>query len=163
MNSEKLIKELIFKAIRSSGPGGQHANKVSSKIVLYFNISISENLSEEDKELLIVNLKSKLTKENILILNCDETRSQHKNKEIIIKRFLEIIQKGLVIQKPRKATKPSKASIKKRLEKKRKLAFKKKIGKNQIWNEENISLITCYFFFFLMSKGYYENNSNRGF
>jgi len=125
MDSEKLIKELSFKAIRSSGPGGQHANKVSSKIVLFFDLSKSEILSDEEKELLIVNLKSKLTKENILILNCDETRSQHKNKEIVIERFLEIIKRGLIVQKPRKATKPSKASIKKRLEKKRKLAFKK--------------------------------------
>jgi ribosome-associated protein len=60
-------------------------------------------------------LKSKLTSEGILILNCDEDRSQLKNKEIVIKRFLEIIQKSLIIPKERKATKVPKSVIEKRL------------------------------------------------
>ncbi len=125
MEAEKLIKELIFKATRSSGAGGQHVNKVSSKIVLFFDVLNSKTLSEEEKELLLKNLSRKLTKENVLILNCDESRSQHKNKEIVIKRFLSIIVKGLTIPKTRKKTKPSKSSIKKRLEKKSKHALKK--------------------------------------
>lgn len=125
MITEKLIKEISFKAIRSSGPGGQHANKVSSKIVLFFDVFKSEILSDEEKKLLIVNLKSKLTKENILILNCDESRSQHKNKEIVTARFLKIIEEGLTIQKLRKITKVPKAIIKKRLDNKKKKALKK--------------------------------------
>lgn len=120
-----LLKELKFKAVRSSGAGGQHVNKVSSKIELTFDLQNSESFSEEEKELLIQKLKSKLTKENILMLQCDESRSQHKNKEIAIDRFLKIITNGLKIQKPRKATKPSKSSIQKRLDKKKKQAFKK--------------------------------------
>lgn len=125
MNTEMLLKELKFKAVRSSGAGGQHVNKVSSKIELTFDLQNSESFSEEEKELLIQKLKSKLTKENILMLQCDESRSQHKNKEIAIDRFLKIITNGLKIQKPRKATKPSKSSIQKRLDKKKKQAFKK--------------------------------------
>jgi ribosome-associated protein len=125
MNTEKLIKELNFKAIRSSGPGGQHANKVSSKIELTFNIEVSKVLSDEQKSLLLKNISSRLTKENLLILFCDESRSQHKNKEIVIERFLQIINKGLIVPKPRKPTKISKATVRKRLEKKKKQATKK--------------------------------------
>jgi len=125
MNIEKIIKELNFKAVRSSGAGGQHVNKVSSKIELFFDVQNSTEFTEEEKELLFKNLSSKLSKENILILTCDESRSQHKNKEIVIKRFIEVITKGLKIPKKRKPTKPSKSSIKKRLEKKKKQAYKK--------------------------------------
>ncbi|WP_372768027.1 alternative ribosome rescue aminoacyl-tRNA hydrolase ArfB [Lutibacter sp.] len=129
MNTELIIKELKFKAIRSSGAGGQHVNKVSSKIELTFDLQNSESFTEEEKTLLIQKLKNKLTKDNILLLQCDERRSQHKNKEIAIDRFLKIIADGLKVQKPRKATKPSKSSIHKRLDKKKKQAFKKAFRK----------------------------------
>ena len=125
MNTELMIKELKFKAVRSGGAGGQHVNKVSSKIELTFDLGNSESFTEEEKALLIQKLKSKLTKDNVLLLQCDESRSQHKNKEIAIDRFLNIISGGLIIQKPRKETRPSKSSIVKRLEKKKKQAFKK--------------------------------------
>jgi len=125
MNKENLIKELKFKAVRSSGAGGQHVNKVSSKIELIFDLANSMLLSEEEKELLQKNLKTKLTKDVVLLLQCDESRSQHKNKELVIKRFIEIISNGLKVPIKRKPTKPSKSSIRKRLEKKKKHAFKK--------------------------------------
>jgi len=125
MNTEKIIKELNFKAVRSSGAGGQHVNKVSSKVELIFDLQNSSEFTEEEKELLFKNLSSKLTKENRLLLTCDESRSQHKNKEIVINKFITIITKGLKIPKKRKPTKPSKSSIKKRLEKKKKQAYKK--------------------------------------
>ena len=125
MNPELIKKELKFKAIRSSGAGGQHVNKVSSKVELSFDLINSAALSLEEKELLQKKLKTKLTKEFILIIQCDESRSQHKNKELVIKRFLELIINGLKVPKKRKATKPSKSSIKKRLEKKKKQAYKK--------------------------------------
>ncbi len=125
MNTENLIKELKFKAIRSSGPGGQHANKVSSKIELTFDLEGSIELNDDQKILLLKNLANRLTKENILILFCDESRSQHKNKEIAVKRFLELIKNGLKKPKIRKATKPSRASVKKRLNNKKKASLKK--------------------------------------
>tara|TARA_R110001583_G_scaffold44966_1_gene142182 strand:- start:13357 stop:13758 length:402 start_codon:yes stop_codon:yes gene_type:complete len=125
MNPELIIKELNFKAVRSSGAGGQHVNKVSSKVELSFDLINSIALSLEEKELLQKKLKTRLSKEFILMLQCDESRSQHKNKEIVIKRFFEVITNGLIVPKKRKPTKPSKSSIKKRLEKKKKQAFKK--------------------------------------
>ena len=121
----QLLSELKFKAIRSSGAGGQHVNKVSSKIELTFYMLDSVVLNNEQKELLSENLKTRLTKEGLLILQCDESRSQHKNKTIAIQRFLEIINKGLIVPKKRIPTKTPKAVVKKRLDSKRKTAEKK--------------------------------------
>ena len=70
-------------------------------------------------------LKSKLSKNNLLILQCDETRSQHKNKEMAIARFTNIIEKGLIVPKKRKRTKVPKSAIKKRLKNKSLLSEKK--------------------------------------
>lgn len=115
MDTEKIISELSFKAVRSSGAGGQNVNKVSTKVVLTFDLSNSQSLSDDEKARLQDKLSTKLTLENILILNCDEDRSQLKNKELVIKRFLGILKKSLHIPKPRKATKIPKAVIEKRL------------------------------------------------
>jgi ribosome-associated protein len=129
IEEEAIISELNFKAIRSSGSGGQHVNKVASKIELIFNISGSLILNEEQKERLIQKLSSRLTKDYILILQCDESRSQHKNKELAIKRFLEIIKQALIVPKKRVPTKIPKSVIKKRLKNKRNLSDKKAIRK----------------------------------
>lgn len=120
LNIDDLLSELTFKAVRSSGAGGQHVNKVSSKVILHFNVSESGNLSDYEKEILIKNISSKLTKEHVLILSCDESRSQHKNKELVIKRFIDLIQEGLIVPKKRVRTKTPKAVVRKRLEEKQK-------------------------------------------
>ena len=88
MEIEKIISELSFKAVRSSGAGGQNVNKVSSKVVLSFDLQHSQALTDEEKLLVGTKLSSRLTTDAILILNCDEDRSQLRNKEIVIKRFL---------------------------------------------------------------------------
>ena len=122
MEAEKIISELNFKAVRSSGSGGQNVNKVSSKVVLSFDLNASQALSDDEKLLLRENIAARLTSENILILNCDEDRSQLKNKEIVIKRFLEIVKKGLFVPKVRKVTKVPKAVIKKRIKDKKNIS-----------------------------------------
>lgn len=126
MDVEKIISELNFKAVRSSGAGGQNVNKVSSKVILSFDLNASQSLSEEEKLLLQMNIGARLTTENILILNCDEDRSQLKNKDIVTKRFLEIIKKGLFVPKVRKATKVPKSVIKKRIKDKKNISEIKK-------------------------------------
>lgn len=118
MNTEIILTELSYKAVRSSGAGGQNVNKVSSKVVLTFDLKNSLAFEEEEKELALAKLKSKLTLEGILILNCDEDRSQLKNKEIVTKRFLELIKKSLVVPKERKATKIPRSVVEKRLKNK---------------------------------------------
>lgn len=126
MDTTKIISELQYKAIRSSGAGGQNVNKVSSKVVLTFDLGNSQALTVEEKLLLETKLSSRLTLEQILILNCDEDRSQLKNKAIVTKRFLDIITAGLVIPKIRKTTKIPKSVIRKRIKDKKNLSEIKK-------------------------------------
>ena len=126
MDKDQLLSELNFKAVRSSGAGGQNVNKVSSKVVLNFDIQNSNGLSDEEKGLVLSKLSKRLTKESILILNCDEDRSQFKNKAIVTKRFLDIITQSLHIDKIRKATKIPKSVIRKRLKDKKTNAETKK-------------------------------------
>lgn len=126
MDTEKIISELEFKAVRSSGAGGQNVNKVSSKVVLSFDLKNSKALSEEEILLLENKLSNRLTSEQILILNCDEDRSQLKNKAIVTKRFLDIIAAGLLVPKVRKATKIPKSVIRKRLKDKKNISEIKK-------------------------------------
>jgi ribosome-associated protein len=126
LETEKIISEIVFKAVRSSGAGGQNVNKVSSKVFLSFDLKNSQALSEEEKALLTIKLASRLTSECVLILNCDEDRSQLKNKAIVTKRFLNIITTGLVIPKIRKATKIPKSVVRKRIKDKKNVAELKK-------------------------------------
>lgn len=119
MDKQILLSELNFKAVRSSGAGGQNVNKVSSKVVLTFDLQNSQGLSEEEKVYLKEKIASKLTQEDILILNCDEDRSQLKNKTIVTKRFFEILKKGLQKPKIRKETKVPRAVKEKRLKTKK--------------------------------------------
>lgn len=126
MNNQDLFSELHFKAIRSSGAGGQNVNKVSSKVVLSFDVVNSQFLSEEEKVRIISKLQSRLTKDNVLILSCDEDRSQFKNKDIVTKRFFELLYKSLQIEKKRISTKVPKSVIKKRLKDKKFLSETKK-------------------------------------
>ena len=130
MNQELLLTELLFKAIRSGGPGGQHANKVSSKVELSFHIASSNGLTERQKKRALLKLENKLCKEGLLILQCDETRSQHKNKELVINKFLILLEKAVVIPKARKKSRPTRSSIEKRL-KSKKIASLKKVNRGK--------------------------------
>lgn len=125
MNTEILIAEFSFKAIRSSGPGGQHVNKTASKVEVSFNLEDSQALSEIEKERLRLKLASKISSEGIIMLQCGETRSQHRNKAIVIERLVDLLHKNLKVAKPRKKTKPSKGAIERRLKSKKENAFKK--------------------------------------
>lgn len=125
LNKEDILQELFFKAVRSSGAGGQHVNKVSSKIELTFNVLESLVLSEEQKNRITVKLRHRLNKNQVLVLQCDESRSQYRNKELVIKRFLELINNSLIKPKKRVPTKIPKSVIRRRLKNKRNLSEKK--------------------------------------
>ena len=125
MDSTIIIQECAFKAVRSSGAGGQHVNKVSSKIELKFNVLDSIGLTEYEKQLLLKKLTTKITKDGFLLLQCSDSRSQHKNKELVIKRLLAVIRYGLLVPKKRLKTKIPKSVIRKRLKNKLKNSEKK--------------------------------------
>ena len=129
MNNDLILKEFIFKAIRSSGAGGQHVNKVSSKVVLSFDIPNSEGLNAREKRLLRKSLASRLTSSETLIIACDDSKSQIQNKNKVIERFFNIINKGLIVPKRRIATKPTKGSVKRSKDNKQKRSQVKSMRK----------------------------------
>lgn len=119
MDVDKIKSELTFKAVRSSGAGGQNVNKVSSKVVLSFDIPNSKGLTAAEKELLKAKLRSRLTSDAILMLSGEEDRSQLKNKKLVTNRFYEIIKTALLVKKARKPTKIPRAAVEKRIKAKR--------------------------------------------
>lgn len=131
MNVTILLTELKFNTSRSGGKGGQHVNKTESKVELIFDLAESEALSEEEKELLSKNLKSKLTGQKIHI-TAQTSRSQIKNKEAAIKKLIELLKKGLIKPKARKATKPSKA-VKAKIRKDKEHRKEIKAGRRKIY------------------------------
>lgn len=125
MDKARLISELQFKATRSSGPGGQHVNKTSTRVELSWSLQNSQVFTEHQKARLQDKLQNRISKEGIFLLASQNSRSQHKNKEDVIKRFLTLIEKSLQEPKKRKKTKLSKASKMKRLSNKKAHSDKK--------------------------------------
>lgn len=111
--------ELIAKATRSSGAGGQHVNKTSSRIQLSWNVTKSPALDDARREMLLSKLGSRLTADGVLTVSVSDTRSQHRNREIAEERIGEVVRAALVVPKKRKATKPTRAAKRARLESKK--------------------------------------------
>lgn len=125
MNKEIIKTELNYKAVRSSGAGGQNVNKVSTKIQITFALETSNGLTDEEKITLTEKLSNRITKDNYIIIECDETRSQLKNKELALKRLFILLENALKKEKKRLVTKVPKRVIRKRLEDKKNQAEKK--------------------------------------
>lgn len=134
MDKKQLHNELQFKAVRSSGAGGQHVNKVSSKVEVSFNVPQSQGLSDAEKQQILLKLQSRLTNDGTLLLQCDEARSQHRNKDLVVKRFFDVLKKALEVPKKRKPTKPTKSSVEKRLKLKKMSAERKATRKKPNWD-----------------------------
>lgn len=132
MDEQRLLQEIDYKAVRSSGAGGQNVNKVATKVELHFNLPASEAFSEDEKQRLLKKLGSKLTNAEELVLQCDESRSQHKNKEIVTQRLLEQLKQALIKPRARKKTKVPKRAKMKRLKKKKMNSEKKASRKDPL-------------------------------
>jgi len=126
---KQLETEFVFSATRSSGPGGQNVNKVSSRIELRFSVDNSLFLSETEKQRIHLKLKNRINSEGELLLVSQSERSQLANKENAIKNFFTLTEKALTLQKKRLKTKPTAASRFKRLESKKMTALKKQLRK----------------------------------
>lgn len=120
-----LVPEFRFQTSRSSGAGGQHVNKVETKVEVRFDIPNSQLLSDEVKGKLRERLNPKLTTEGVIILTSQASRSQQKNKELAVKKLLKLLRKSLKDPKKRKPTKPSKSAIRERLKDKKSHSEKK--------------------------------------
>jgi ribosome-associated protein len=120
-----LYPEIKFQASRSSGAGGQHVNKVNTRVELRFNIPGSMVLTEEQKSILMEKLANRVTRDGELIIVSEKTRSQYRNKENCVERFNAIIESAFVREKPRISTKPSYTSRMRRVDTKKLHSAKK--------------------------------------
>ena len=123
-------EELSFSASRGGGPGGQHVNKVASRITLRFDVTSSPSLSDDQRQRLLKALSSRLTREGVLLLSSHESRSQAANREEVTRRFAQLLREGLVRAKKRRPTRPTRGSRERRIEsKKRRAGVKRGRGK----------------------------------
>lgn len=118
--------ELLLRASRSGGPGGQHVNTSSTRIELVWNISVSPSLDETQRHRLLRRLASRLDTEGKLRLVAQDERSQLRNRVAVLERFQEIVSAALIPPRPRKATKPSRAAKRARLDAKRRHSERKR-------------------------------------
>jgi ribosome-associated protein len=113
------LEEIEFRASRSSGPGGQHANVTASRIEAVFEVEDSEALSDEQRSLLLRKLGPRVT------AVAQDARSQARNRELALERLGAKLTEGLRRPKPRRATRPSRAARERRLEQKRRRSQRK--------------------------------------
>ena len=132
MSTDALLPFVQFQTSRSGGAGGQHVNKVETKVTLLFDIEQASLFSDDEKERLRKRLASRIDAEGRLQVVSQETRSQLRNKELALQKLSELLAEGLKMTKPRRATKPSKAAVQKRLDAKRKQALRK-INRKKDW------------------------------
>lgn len=123
--------EIHITFARSSGPGGQNVNKVSSKVQLSWHVGRSPSVREEQKQLIRSALGRYLNTRDEIMLHSDTSRSQFMNKEHVIARLQVLVKQALVPKKKRKPTKPTRSSKEKRLREKLHVSNTKKARRTQ--------------------------------
>jgi len=121
----QLAAEITYRTSRSSGSGGQNVNKVETRVEALLDITASSAFSEAEKQLLCTRLRNRISKDGILAVDSQESRSQVRNKQIATQLLLELVRKALTPRKRRIPTSPSASAERERLQQKRRLKEKK--------------------------------------
>jgi len=129
MDWEKILTELDFRTSCSSGAGGQHVNKTETKVEVLFEVSKSQGLTDEEKDLIQSRLAAAISDDGILSVTSQKSRSQFSNKENAIEKLQAKLEKALIPVVKRRRTKPSKSSVEERLAEKKLQAEKKEARK----------------------------------
>ena len=112
-------EEINFKFVRSSGPGGQNVNKVSTAVKLRFNVIGSPTLPADIRSRLMELAGNRITEEGVLVIDAQQYSTQERNRQAAIDRLVNLIKEASIPPKVRRKTKPSVGSKKRRLESKR--------------------------------------------
>jgi ribosome-associated protein len=127
--------ELLVRATRSSGPGGQHVNTSSTRIELVWNIDRSSSLTQDDRARLRYRLSTRIDADGDLRIVSSDSRSQRQNREAAEQRLVEMVRRALVVPKKRRPTKPTKGSIESRLNEKRRRSSQKQNRQRRVDDE----------------------------
>jgi ribosome-associated protein len=124
-DENRILHEVILRATRSSGKGGQNVNKVSSKVEVRFPLHTSTALTDAQKTIILYKLKNRINLDGEIVLSAQDDRSQLQNKRIVIAKLFDLLNKALKPIKKRIPVKPSLAKVRKRLNEKKEQAVKK--------------------------------------
>ena len=125
MNTEIIKVELDYRTSRSGGKGGQHVNKVETKVEAILDINASVGLSDKEKELIFEKLENRISSEGILSVTDQTGRSQLKNKSFATAKILKLLEEALIVQKKRKKRRIPPSVKAKRLDEKKRNSEKK--------------------------------------